>query len=74
MNKPPKPESQMGEMLNDIFLRRKEVERIVGLSRPTIYRLIKLGMFPKQIHLGTGSVRWRLSEITAWQSNPSKAA
>jgi len=72
MNKPPKPNSQMSEMLNDIFLRRKEVERIVGLSRPTIYRYIKAGKFPKPVSLGTGAVRWKQSDVVEWQLNLNK--
>ncbi|MBI5919157.1 MAG: AlpA family phage regulatory protein [Nitrosomonadales bacterium] len=41
----------------DFLLRRSEVERIAGLSRASIYRLIKVGKFPAPVSLGTGSVR-----------------
>ncbi len=51
----------------DFLLRRKEVERITALSRASIYRLIKIDKFPRPLALGTGSVRWKQSDITAWQ-------
>jgi prophage regulatory protein len=42
-----------------------------GLSRATIYRLIKLGKFPRPLSIGTGSVRWRQSDVIAWQQSLS---
>jgi prophage regulatory protein len=42
-----------------------EVERQTGLSRPTIYRKMAEGAFPRQIKLG-GSSRWVQSEVTEW--------
>lgn len=50
----------------DRILRLREVEKIIGLSRATIYRLIASGDFPKQIHLTTKTVGWRLSSIEKW--------
>jgi prophage regulatory protein len=47
-------------------LRRKQVERIVGLSRSQIYALAKLHQFPKPIRLGARAVGWLSSEIDAW--------
>ncbi|MEQ1835137.1 MAG: AlpA family phage regulatory protein [Candidatus Nitrotoga sp.] len=37
-----------------------------GLSRATIYRLIQSGKFPRPLFIGTGSVRWRQSDVIAW--------
>ncbi len=42
-----------------------EVERQTGLSRPTIYRKMADGTFPRQIKLG-GSSRWVQTEVTEW--------
>ncbi len=54
------------------FLRRREVEEITGLSRSTIYRLMKAGQFPHPVKTGSRAVRWRLSDIIAWMdSRPS---
>ena len=57
------------QQLADFLLRRKEVERIAGISRASIYRLIKAGKFPRPVSLGTGSVRWKQSDVIAWQQS-----
>ena len=49
------------------FLRRDEVERETGLSRPTIYRAMKRGTFPKQVRIGLQAVGWWASEIEEWK-------
>lgn len=51
----------------DFLISRKTVEKLSGLSRATIYRLIKAGKFPRPLAIGTGAVRWRQSDIVAWQ-------
>jgi prophage regulatory protein len=51
----------------DYLIPRKTVEKLSGLSRATIYRLIKAGKFPRPLSIGTGSVRWRQSDIISWQ-------
>lgn len=51
----------------DYLIPRKTVEKLSGLSRATIYHLIKSGKFPRPLSIGTGSVRWRQSDIIAWQ-------
>lgn len=48
------------------LLKIKEVMTITRLSRPTIYRLIKQGSFPKQIHTSTRSSAWLKLEVHAW--------
>ena len=48
------------------FLRISEVIRRVGVSRPTIYRWMNKGTFPKQITIGANSVVWLESDITKW--------
>ena len=45
------------------LLRRSEVEKRCGLSRPTIYRQMKEGLFPHPVKLPTGRVRWRSTDI-----------
>lgn len=58
----------MGEMRQfDPLLRRPEVERLTGLSRPTIYRQIKAGQFPRPRRIGVQAVAWLASEIEAWR-------
>ncbi len=53
----------------DFLLPRKAVENQAGISRATIYRLIKAGKFPAPYSLNTGAVRWKQSDITAWQAS-----
>lgn len=48
------------------FLRLPEVEFIVGKKRSTIYRDIAAGKFPAPYDLGSRSVGWLSTEITAW--------
>ena len=62
------------QQLADFLLRRKEVERIAGISRASIYRLIKAGKFPRPVSLGTGSVRWKQSDVIAWQQSLTTTA
>lgn len=55
----------------DYLIPRKTVEKLSGLSRATIYRLIKAGKFPRPLSIGPGSVRWRQSDVVAWQQSLS---
>ena len=50
----------------DRIIRRKELEKIVGLSRSSIYLRMSNGTFPKPIPLGGRSVGWLESDIQAW--------
>ncbi len=50
----------------DRVIRRKELEKIVGLSRSSIYLRMSNGTFPKPIPLGGRSVGWLESDIQAW--------
>ena len=48
------------------FLRISEVLDRVGVNRPTIYRWVAAGNFPKQISIGANSVVWLESDVTNW--------
>ena len=48
------------------ILRRPDVETQTGLSRSTIYDLMKAKKFPKPVPLGEKSVGWLESEIENW--------
>ena len=52
------------------ILRRREVERMVALSRSAIYRQISESTFPKPVPLGGGAdahaVGWIEAEVIAW--------
>ncbi len=48
------------------LLRRRGIESITGLSRSTIYELIKKGQFPKPIKLTERAVAWSRADVLAW--------
>ena len=50
----------------DRLIRLKELIKIIGLSRSTVYKLLSEDKFPKRIRLTQRTVVWRLSEIETW--------
>lgn len=48
------------------ILRLNQVTETVGLSRASIYRLMKINLFPKNITIGIKAVGWIESEIEMW--------
>ena len=48
------------------FLRRPQVAEKVGLSVPTIERMVAKGEFPLPFQLGANSVGWRSDEVEEW--------
>lgn len=60
--------------MQERFIRFPEVQSITGRSRPTIYRDIEAGAFPKPIKIGPRAVAWPLSVIQEWMDNQIKAA
>ena len=57
--------------MQDRLLRRREVERITGLSRASIYRLMRSGSFPLPVKVGPTAVRWKECDIADWiESRP----
>lgn len=55
--------------MEDRLLTRREVEEMTGLSRSTIYRLLRIGQFPPPVRIGSKTVRWRLSDIVRWMGS-----
>lgn len=48
------------------MLRLPEVIQKTGLSRSQIYRLIDIGSFPGQVHLGERIAAWIEAEVEQW--------
>lgn len=48
------------------LLRVEEVSEKVGLAKSTIFKLARVGKFPKQIKLTAQSSAWVESEINTW--------
>ena len=49
----------------DRLLARPEVEAMLGMSRATIYNMVRRGDLPAPIRVGPHAVRWWHSEIMA---------
>jgi len=58
----------------DSILRMPEVVQLTGLSKATIYRMMKGGTFPKQYRLSERAVGWKKSALCAWTENREIAA
>ncbi len=54
------------EKTPDRIIRAKEVHKLTGLSRTTLWRLEQKDNFPKRVSLGGQSVGWKLSEVQNW--------
>lgn len=62
----------------DVILRLPDVLARVGISKPTLYRLLREGGdFPRPLKLSGYTVGWRKSDIDRWiatRTNPTDAA
>jgi prophage regulatory protein len=48
------------------IIRLRDVIKITGLSRSTIYLLLQRGGFPQQIKLSVRAVGWKEDDIYQW--------
>ena len=60
--------------MTNAILRLPQVKDLTGLSRSTIYLLIKQGKFRKPIQLGARSVGWLRSDIEEFISERIRAS
>ncbi len=65
----PKPAVALG---NDELLDIESVTAATSLSKPTIYRLMHIGRFPRAKPLTPGGrrVAWKQSEVSDWIADP----
>lgn len=49
-----------------IIVRMPDVVVMTGLSKPSVYRTMKAGTFPRRIRLSPGAVGWLRTEIEQW--------
>jgi prophage regulatory protein len=55
--------------ITPIFFRLPQVLDKYGISKPTVYRLMKEGKFPKPVKLtGSRAVAWHKDSLTAWEN------
>jgi prophage regulatory protein len=50
------------------FIRLREVLRVTGLGRSTVYRLIAAKDFPAPCRLGARAVGWRRADVAQWSA------
>ena len=56
----------------DRLLRIREVCALTGLSRATLYIMVRETTFPAPVRLRARAVAWRASEVRAWmESRPT---
>lgn len=59
---------------SDRIIRLPEVMTMTGLSRSSIYLLIKKGSFPAQVKLSTRSSGWFWKEVNGWLESRPRGA
>jgi len=57
----------------DTLLTIEEVAVRTRLSKPTIYKLIRQGDFPRQLRLCANKVAWLEREVSAWVAARAEA-
>lgn len=50
-----------------IYLKDTEVAVRYKISRSTVWRWLKTGIFPDPVKIGQGVTRWKLSELEKWE-------
>jgi prophage regulatory protein len=55
------------------IIRLPEVMQTIGLSRPSVYRMVKAGTFPQQVRLGLKAVGWFRAEVEQWLAELAQA-
>lgn len=60
--------------VNVVMLRVREVMRITGLARSTVYKLIHDGKFPRPVKLGARAVAWRSDVVNGWIEDRTTAS
>jgi prophage regulatory protein len=56
----------MSEYQTPRIIRMRELQTIVGLSRPRLYQLQAEGRFPRSIKLGDRAVGWHSHDVYQW--------
>jgi prophage regulatory protein len=54
------------------ILNSNEVVKKIGLSKVTVWRMERAGLFPKRINLSDRRVGWKESEIEDWVDSRPK--
>ena len=52
--------------IGDRLLRWPAVRARTGLSRTTVWRLVRAGSFPSPVRLSANAIGWRASDVETW--------
>lgn len=61
------PNGQSAEVQK--FLRIDDVKAATGLSRSSIYNMMRDRSFPAAVRISARLVAWRASDVSAWQAS-----
>lgn len=50
----------------DKLIRPKRLAKLLGISIPTLYRVMKQPDFPRKVHISSKAVGFRESEVKEW--------
>jgi prophage regulatory protein len=64
----------MTKQVIDQILRPREVVKITGLGRTTIWRGVRAGTFPKPVRLTASTIGWFQNDVAQWQAERRAAA
>jgi len=70
---PPMPTASDGARPPKTYFRRARVEARTGLPTSTMYRYMKLGLFPRPHRLGPNTVGWSADDVEAWCASRAQA-
>jgi predicted DNA-binding transcriptional regulator AlpA len=63
-------ERREADLVAPAFYRIGDVLRITTLSRPTLYRRMAVGRFPRPVHLGGRACGWHQQAVQLWVADP----
>jgi prophage regulatory protein len=64
----------MAKQLVDQILRPRDVIRITGLGRTTLWRGVKAGTFPRPVRLTSSTIGWCQTDLARWLAERRAAA
>ena len=53
-------------MTDQPFMKGTEVCLHIGISRTTLWRMVKAGTFPAPLALTVKTIRWRTADVERW--------
>ena len=50
----------------NLLIRQRELCTMMGVSRSTLFRWEKAGLFPPRLRIGPHTIAWRKSDVDEW--------